>query len=484
MSIKVRITAWITLMVLLLAAMTLVFVLVMNHNAITDDPAGRLVNVVQENVKNVEFDRGKFEWDDLSMYSGGVYSQFYSTDGALLHGALPEDFDPDLAFSPNIVRTVSSGDRNYFVYDSYVDMDVTGLWVRGIISSDDRSGVMHTITVLTATLLPILLAVTIGGGWLIAWSAMRPVEKILAAVDGISAGEDLSARLNMQRGPREMRRLSAAFDRMFARLEKAFDTERQFTSDASHELRTPITVILAECDRAKRKAYTRDDFLESVGVIEQQSEHMSQLVQALLGLTRMEHGTDKYPIKRMDLSALVCSCCEECPPPPGSHAEVELDIQPDIQAACNAGLMSRVVVNLLQNAYKYGGEQVRVRVSLHENADGKAVLRVADDGPGIAPEDQDKVWQRFWQADPSRGEDGGSGLGLAMVKEIVQLHGGSFGRGGFTGSGPGSRRGLRSAFRSGGHPRHRWRPAWCRPCSFCSCSPCFQCSGPLRWSGR
>ena len=111
---------------------------------------------------------------------------------------------------------------------------------------------MHTITVLTATLLPILLAITIGGGWLIAWSAMRPVEKILAAVDGISAGEDLSARLNMQRGPREMRRLSAAFDRMFARLEKAFDTERQFTSDASHELRTPITVILAECDRAKR----------------------------------------------------------------------------------------------------------------------------------------------------------------------------------------------------------------------------------------
>ena len=154
---------------------------------------------------------------------------------------------------------------------------------------------------------------------------------------------------------------------------------------------------------------------------------MSQLVQALLGLTRMEHGTDKYPIKRMDLSALVCSCCEECPPPPGSHAEVELDIQPDIQAACNAGLMSRVVVNLLQNAYKYGGEQVRVRVSLHENADGKAVLRVADDGPGIAPEDQDKVWQRFWQADPSRGEDGGSGLGLAMVKEIMQLHGGSVG---------------------------------------------------------
>ena len=427
MSIKVRITAWITLMMLLLAAMTLVFVLVVNHNAITDDPAGRLVNVVQSNVKDVEFDRGKFEWDDLSMYSGGVYCMFYSVDGEALHGAQPENFNPGADFTPNVVRTISTGDKNYYVYDSYVDMDITGLWVRGMISADDQSGVMHTILVLTATLLPILLVITVGGGWLIAWSAMRPMEKMLAAVDGISAGEDLSARLNMQRGPREMRRLSAAFDRMFARLEKSFDTERQFTSDASHELRTPITVILAECDRAKRKAYTREDFLESVGVIEQQGEHMSQLVQALLGLTRMQHGTDKYPMQRMDLSELIRACCEECPPPADTHAEVALDIQPDVQAVCSAELMSRVVVNLLQNAYKYGGDGVHVRVSLHENDGGKAVLRVADDGPGIAPEDQDKVWQRFWQADPSRGEDGGSGLGLAMVKEIVQLHGGTVG---------------------------------------------------------
>ena len=73
MSAKLRITAWITLMMLLLAALTLVFVLVVNHNAITDDPAGRLVKVVQKNVDDVEFDRGKFEWDDLSMYSRGVY---------------------------------------------------------------------------------------------------------------------------------------------------------------------------------------------------------------------------------------------------------------------------------------------------------------------------------------------------------------------------------------------------------------------------
>lgn len=425
MSVKFRITAWITLMMLLLAALTLIFVLVINHNTVTDDPAGRLVKVVQRNVKDVEFDRGKFEWDDLSMFSRGVYCMFYNVDGEYLRGAKPESFDESAALVPDVVRTVELDGEDYYLYDSYVDMDVTGLWVRGIISAEDRSGLMHTIIILTATLLPGLLLVTIGGGWLIAWSALRPMEKILAAADGISAGEDLSARLNIRRGPSEMRRLGAAFDRMFERLEESFNAERQFSSDASHELRTPITVILAECDRAKRKAHTREDFLESVGVIEQQGEHMSQLVQELLGLTRMQHGTDKYPMKRINMSDFVRSCCEECPPPAESNAVLELDIQPDVEASVNAGLMSRVIVNLLQNAYKYGGRNAEISVSLHGRGRGGFILSVSDKGPGIPAEYQDKVWQRFWQADPSRSEDGGCGLGLAMVSEIARFHGGS-----------------------------------------------------------
>ena len=169
MSAKLRITAWITLMMLLLAALTLVFVLVVNHNAITDDPAGRLVKVVQKNVDNVEFDRGKFEWDDLSMYSRGVYCMFYNTDGEFIRGAKPESFDANAPLDPNVINTADVDGESYYIYDSYVDMDVTGLWVRGIISAEDRSGLMHTIIILTATLLPILLVVTIGGGWLIAW---------------------------------------------------------------------------------------------------------------------------------------------------------------------------------------------------------------------------------------------------------------------------------------------------------------------------
>lgn len=424
MSAKLRLTLWFTLMVFILAAMVLVFVLVINSAAITDDPAERLVKTVLRNADDVEFDNGRFDWEELEPYRRGVYCSFYSTAGDLLLAAEDPGMTAlSLPFEKNIIRTVNIGGQDYFCYDSYVDMDITGIWIRGLVSSSDRSGLMHTIIVLTCTLLPALMALTLGGGWIIALDAFRPMEKILSAADSISDGGDLTARVGLKRGPTEMRRLSRAFDRMFARLELSFNAERQFASDASHELRTPITVILAECDRAKRKDKSPEDFLASIAVIEEQGKHMSELVQQLLGLTRMQHGTDRYPMRRSDLSIFVESCCGEFIPHDSRGISLETDIKPGIEADFNPALMSRVVQNLLQNAYKYGRENGHILVGL-ERRGGGALLSVRDDGIGIAPEDQDKIWQRFWQADASRGEDGGSGLGLAMVKEIAEFHGG------------------------------------------------------------
>lgn len=424
MSAKLRVTLWITLMVLLLAAMVLVFVLVINGASVTDDPEGRLVKVVLKNADNVEFDKGRFEWDDLDFYKRGVYCSVYDEGGALLCGAAHDKWNVDLPLEANVIRTVRTGGEALFVYDTLVDMDVTDIWVRGMISMSDTSGLMHIILILTVTLLPAILVLSVGGGWLIAWGAFRPMDKIIDAANSISDGDDMSRRVNMRRGPSEMRRLSAAFDKMLDRLERSFITERQFASDASHELRTPITVILAECDRARRKDKTREDFLGSVAVIEEQGKSMSELVQSLLSLTRMQQGTERYPMRRGDLSEFVASCCGEFVAADTRGITLAADIEPEIEIEYNHALMSRVVQNLLQNAYKYGRENGHITVALHK-ADGKAVLSVEDDGIGIAPEDQDKIWQRFWQADASRGEDGGTGLGLAMVKEITQFHGGT-----------------------------------------------------------
>ena len=422
MSAKLRLTAWFTLMMLLLCAATLTFVFVVNGSAVADDPQSQLIARVDRNARKVEFENGRFEWEDLKFYRRGVSCWVCDEDGAFLQGVRPDGL-PELPPEDGALRTVSGRDGPYYMYDVYVDMDVTGLWIRGVISTESRSGVMHTINILTAVLLPCLLVVTVAGGWGIAHLTFRPMEQIIGAADAINDDRDLSARIGLKKGPIEMRRLSRSFDSLFARLEKSFHAERQFTSDASHELRTPITVILAECDRAKRKCETKEDFLQSIGVIEEQGQHMSQLVQELLGLTRLQQGTTRYPLQRADVSGFVTSCCEDFLPADDRGITLTTDIQPEVQATFNPSLLQRAVYNLLQNAYKYGKPGGHITVTLREAGHG-AALSVADDGIGIAPEDQEKIWQRFWQADPSRGEDGGSGLGLSMVQEIAAFHGG------------------------------------------------------------
>ncbi len=424
LSVKMRMTLWFTLMVLLMAALVLVFVLVINANTISDDPAGRLVKVVLANAGEVEFDRGRFEWDDLDAYSRGVYCNFYNEQEELLMGAMPQNLSIALPLEANVIRSVFTEDAEYYIYDSYVDMEVTGLWIRGVINANDHSDLMKTILILTLSIVPGLLLLAVGGGWLISWLSFRPMDKIIGIANDISDGGDLSRRLALKRGPKEMRRLGRVFDRMFERLEQSFTAESQFVSDASHELRTPITIILAQCDRSKRKDETKEDFLASINVIEEQAKGMSQLVQQLLGLTRMHNGTDRYPMREGDLSAFVEMCANEFVPENSRGIEMKTEIEDEVSLRFNAALISRVIHNLLQNAYKYGRDGGHIILRLKKLKDG-AEISVTDDGIGIAREDLDKVWKRFWQADSSRSEDGGSGLGLAMVKEIAGFHGGS-----------------------------------------------------------
>ena len=424
MSAKMRLTLWFLLMVLILAVLTIGFILVLNGTAVTDDPAGRLVKVIVYNADHLEFEHGHFDWNNIYMYRRGVYCTVYDERGNMLVGASIDDIHVELPFEANEIRTVEIGGQSYYIYDTFVDMSVSDVWMRGIISTDDRSGLMHTILVLTFTLLPALLVITALGGWLIAAKAFRPMEKILAAADSISDGRDLSARIGLIEGPEEMVRLSRSFDRMFGRLESSFVCEQQFTTDASHELRTPITVILAECDRAKRKCESREDFLMSVGVIEEQGQRMSELVQSLLSLTRLQHGTDKYPLCSADLSEFTDACCCEASAVRQNGISLEADIESGVIARFNPSLMARLLHNLLQNAYKYGKEGGHIRLSLRK--EGKtAVLRVEDDGIGIAEENIDKIWLRFWQGEQRGDDDSGTGLGLAMVKEIAEFHNGS-----------------------------------------------------------
>lgn len=417
MSGKLRVTLWITLMMVILSAAALTFILIVNSAAITEHPKGRLVKVVADNVRDSDALSGVLDEEDIDLYEGGVFMSCYNEDGALLLGASPEKLQS--LFQNGAVQTEKVGETEYYIYDIYAG----GVWFRGVIDAADESGIMSTILILTLTLLPALIIFAAAGGYIIARGAFLPIEKLTAAAEAISDGNDLSKRLALKRGTKEMKKLAKTFDGMFARLEKSFEAQKQFTSDASHEIRTPVSVILAECARAKRKAETKEDFDKSVSVIERNALHISQMTSELLSITRLEQGTAKYTLERANLSEFISAACEDFKLGIDGEAVISTAIEPDIYANFNPSLMSSLIQNLLENARKYGKANGHINISL-KRGNSLASLSVADDGIGIPQDELSKVWQRFWQAKQARSAAQGAGLGLSLVRQIARFHGG------------------------------------------------------------
>ncbi|MCF0138082.1 MAG: HAMP domain-containing histidine kinase [Oscillospiraceae bacterium] len=426
MSAKLKLTSWIAISMFILSTVTMAFIIWVNEADVVDDAIERLTETVLHNEDSFEFERGSIDWEDVDFYTRGVYCAFYDEKGSLLRGMTVDELGPgDIAFDEYELQTVTVDGDTFYIYDAYLEIaDISKIWIRGIVPENDDSGIMHTISVMAYTLLPSLLILSVAGGWLISKRAFAPMEELTKTANSIKDGDDLTKRIDLQTGGSEMVALGRTFDDMFDRLERSFNAERQFSSDASHELRTPIAVIKAYCDRARRKASSREDFLGAVDVIEAQADKMSELVSQLLSLTRLQQGTELYPMVTEDLSLLVNEVCDDFAPAEARGISLTRDIQTGVTAELNAFLMARLLQNLLQNAFKYGRENGSIGVCLRESG-GAISLSVSDDGIGIAPEDRDKIWQRFWQADTSRSGDGGSGLGLAMVAEIARLHGGS-----------------------------------------------------------
>lgn len=426
MSAKLRLTVWIAVMMLLLSLVMLVFILWVDEKGLVDDSPERLVETVMHNERKFETEHSEIAWAEVDFYTRGVYCAFYDEAGELLRGVTVDGLNPaDIPFFEYEVRTVSLDGDEFYVYDAQLEtFDGQPVWIRGIVPKNDDSGTAHTTIVMTLMLLPVMLIISILGGWMISKRAFDPVEKITQTANSINGGNDLSRRIALRKGSSELIALSNTFDGMFDRLERSFSAEKQFTSDASHELRTPITVIKASCDRSRRKDFTREEFLETLDIIDEQSDNMSSLVNHLLSLTRLQQGTERYPLSEGDLSELVREVCEDYMPENRRGISLHTNIADGVTARFNTQLFASLVQNLLQNAYRYGKEGGSIWITL--GSDGrKTTLTVRDDGIGMTPEEQEKAWQRFWQADASRSENSGSGLGLSLVKEIAELHGGT-----------------------------------------------------------
>ena len=419
-SIKLRVTLWYGLVMILVVTVVMGVMFAVSANLARTETHQRLRQMVENNAHEMGFVDGVLEIDsNFIPYSDGVYTLVYAEDGALLAGRLPPGVEIDVPFMHTHLRRIEVGGVAYDVYDQRMVYEGhPALRIRGVLQVSETG---KTGPLLRAGLfaLPLLVALSIGIGYLITRRAFRPIEDIRKTAREIGGGQDLSLRIELGEGRDELHRLAGTFNHMLARLETSFESEKQFVSDASHELRTPTAVILAQCEDALAQPGGAEDLREALLVVRRQAEKLSRLIAQMLTFTRLERGMEAARLERLNVSELLQSLCEEM----GLlHPGLQADLQPEVYARADRDLLTRLAVNLLQNAFRYGKPEGSTQVRLRREGK-RAVLTVEDDGIGIAPEHMPNIWNRFYQVNPAR-SGGGAGLGLAMCKQIAALHGG------------------------------------------------------------
>ncbi|GCE12909.1 sensor histidine kinase [Tengunoibacter tsumagoiensis] len=292
---------------------------------------------------------------------------------------------------------------------------------------------LHSLLLILEITTPLVLLLSSLGGYWLADRAMKPVQVITRTAQQI--GEtDLHRRLKLrQRG--ELGELADTFDHMLQRLEEAFDRQRQFTADASHELRTPLSIIDLEATRALQHDMSPEQYQRTMTVILQENRHMSHLVNDLLLLARADTGQSRFQQEQLDLSDVLCDTIERLAPlAEQTGIAIQILSLPELSIHGDYLYLQQLCTNIIENALKYSagiGDNVTITVTRQRYAEQDwAVLRITDNGPGIAAEHLLHLFERFYRVDQSRTHNqkqtvSGNGLGLSIAQLIVQAHGGA-----------------------------------------------------------
>jgi signal transduction histidine kinase len=270
--------------------------------------------------------------------------------------------------------------------------------------------------------LGLLFVASLGVGWLVAGRVLRPVHDITEVARDIQA-TDLARRIDMRGPPTdELKQLADTFDAMLARLDDAFAAQREFIQETSHELRNPLAVIRTNLDVALADPdASAEDLRETAGVVARTVDRMSHVVDDLLRYAR--HGAPQLEREAVDLAEVVTEAADEFRATAESrHLQLEAAAPAGLSVQGDRVALRQALTNLLDNACRIAPEGSRIRVAAGEES-GWAWMAVEDQGPGLADEEQELVFHRFWRKSTDDAP-AGSGLGLSIVRQVAEGHGG------------------------------------------------------------
>ena len=416
--VSIRVTLWYTLF---LGILLVVFTSVLLKLA-EDYQRRESGKALIHSVEKATLHKGKPEY-----YRKGVYLSLRNFQGDLLDGLEPEGMPHiPVMLNQGPKKVVINGQSYHYLDQPLAPKDGETLperpeiWVRGILPDNTYTKQYQIFVLMSLVGLPLFLVLVAAGGYKIIRHSFAPVKAISQAAKAIGETGDLSQRIPLGEGQDEIHQMGHTFNWMLAQLEEQLEREKRFTSDVSHELRTPTAVIMSESEFGKD--YTDDvaEAKEEFAHIFQQSRRMSHLINQLLELSRL--GNQKtVSLAPVNLSQLTAETLEDYQKLPAAQSLHWLaDIAPGVTVRASDQLLMRMLGNYLDNAVKFAA--TTIQVTLHQQ-DGHVRLTVTDDGPGIPAEDQDKVWNRLFQADPSRNkkQNMGLGLGLSFVAAAAKL---------------------------------------------------------------
>jgi heavy metal sensor kinase len=260
-------------------------------------------------------------------------------------------------------------------------------------------------------------------GILVSQRVLKPVRRMTKEAEALSPA-DLSRRLGPDTVVTELHSLAVTLNGALDRLNSSLESQRRFTSDASHELRTPISVLLANAEYLLRRPRKPEEYIDGLDRQHRIAVRMKEMTENLLTLARAESDAEGFEREPVAMAKLLSAQCEDLQAI-AREREITLtcNVPPDVTVLGDARFLAQLLTNLVGNALKFtpGGGHVAVRV---ESENGFAVLSVEDDGPGIAREHQERIFDRFHRGEPGSNGQEGAGLGLAIVSWIARTHGG------------------------------------------------------------
>jgi heavy metal sensor kinase len=335
-----------------------------------------------------------------------------------LHGA---EFEP--ADSDGVWRSPEGADYRFKVEPLWINW--RNLKVTVAEDTAFLKGTMRSLLVVLLLCFPCAALLSVAGGYFLAGRALSPISAMASKAREITA-ESLSQRLPVGNPDDELGRMATVFNDTLARLEASFDRLRTFVANASHELRTPLTAIRSVGEVALRRPLDASAARDVIGSMLEEVSRLTRMVECLLDLARAEPGGAGPPREAVDLAAMAVSAVELVRVLAEEKGQdVSIDVRAPATVPGDVTTLRQALTNLLDNAIRYTPDRGHIKLNVGHGPGGRPLVEVEDDGPGIAAQDRERIFDRFYRANHGRdGKAEGTGLGLAIARGAVEANGG------------------------------------------------------------